>query len=646
MPQDLTLTLRTDGEKSASRRCVGESARAGVFLEESSKMSKKALKQLDSIPWQDFEHAYGPATDVPDLLRALAGSDPEEADEALTELHGNIWHQGTVYEASAKAVPFLVALLDERLAVEKHLILVLLSLLARGTSYHQVHSSLSNRSTPGEIEENSGHLALVRKELEWVEATHQAVRAGSAKFQRLLADRSPETRAAAAYLLGIAAGEPKASFELLVQLLQSKERSEVVRVAAILGVGQLAPEAPGAADFLLEVLNGASERSSRCAAALALGGQGGPLPATARDMLAEVLVDPGELEELFEELPWGQPEIREWASRALGSTPEGLELITSLLEDTLGKSAGTWSTTDAILIELFPNFPATAKRAAELSPNQRRALAAVANDRSIWKASATSLSQTLRMLNLPVDRASLLRFLDQEPPGVSAAPGFSQPAKPHRVLIAGASGLIGGFLLAELLSRPEFGQIHSLVRRPSGQSDPKLEELTADFAQLDHLALPEIDDAFVALGTTIRNAGSQEAFRRVDFDAIVAVARRARAAGAQRLIVVSSIGADPAASNFYLKVKGQTEAALGDLGFAELHLLRPSMLYGPRQENRPAERVGIVLTRALAPLLFGPLAKYKPVHAQTVARAMVGCALAGRPGHHLHTYRDLVQLSA
>ena len=219
------------------------------------------------------------------------------------------------------------------------------------------------------------------------------------------------------------------------------------------------------------------------------------------------------------------------------------------------------------------------------------------------------------------------------------------PAKPRRALVAGASGLIGGFLLAELLERPEFGQIYSLVRRPSGHSSPKLVELEADFGQLDQLALPELDDAFVALGTTIKNAGSQEAFRRVDFDAIVATARRARAAGAERLIVVSSIGADPASSNFYLKVKGETEAALGNLGFAELHLLRPSMLYGPRKENRPAEKVGIALTRAFAPLLFGPLAQYKPIHAQTVARAMVGCALASHPGRHVHTYRDLLRLA-
>lgn len=211
----------------------------------------------------------------------------------------------------------------------------------------------------------------------------------------------------------------------------------------------------------------------------------------------------------------------------------------------------------------------------------------------------------------------------------------------HRSLIAGSSGLIGGFLLAELLARPEFGPVCSLVRRPSGQSHSKLVELQADFAQLDDLAIPDVDDAFVALGTTIRIAGSQEAFRRVDFDAIVAVARRARAAGARRLVVVSSVGADANSSNFYLKVKGQTEEALAGLGFPELHLLRPGLLYGPRRENRPAERLAYYFTQALAPLLLGSLAQYRPIHAQMVARAMVGCALAGSPGHQVHTYRDL-----
>ena len=211
----------------------------------------------------------------------------------------------------------------------------------------------------------------------------------------------------------------------------------------------------------------------------------------------------------------------------------------------------------------------------------------------------------------------------------------------HRALIAGSSGLIGGFLLAELLARPEFGTVCSLVRRPSGQAHSKLVELQADFARLDDLEIPDLDDAFVALGTTIRNAGSQEAFRRVDFDAIVAVARRARAAGARRLVVVSSVGADANSSNFYLKVKGQTEEAVAGLGFPELHVLRPGILYGPRREKRPAEKLGYYIAQALAPFLIGPLAQYRPIHAQDVARAMVGCALAGSPGRQVHTYRDL-----
>jgi len=216
----------------------------------------------------------------------------------------------------------------------------------------------------------------------------------------------------------------------------------------------------------------------------------------------------------------------------------------------------------------------------------------------------------------------------------------------RNALVAGASGLIGGYLLDELLERPQWKSISSLVRRPSGRHHEKLTEFVADFEHLQNAKLPDIDDAFIALGTTIKTAGSQEAFRQVDFDAILAVGRRARAAGAKRLVVVSSIGADATAKNFYLRVKGETEEALEKLGFTELHLLRPSMLYGPREESRPGERIGIALSRVIAPTLLGPLRPYRPIHAQKVAQAMVGCALAGGAGNHIHTYDNLLRLAS
>lgn len=140
------------------------------------------------------------------------------------------------------------------------------------------------------------------------------------------------------------------------------------------------------------------------------------------------------------------------------------------------------------------------------------------------------------------------------------------------------------------------------------------------------------DEVHCCIGTTLRAAGSRDAFRRVDHQIPIALARAARARGVRCFCYVSSLGADPAATTFYLKVKGEVERDLAALGFPSLVLFRPSLLLGERDERRPAERVGQVVGRMVGPLLIGPLRRYRPVPARTVARAMVrmgGTAPAG-----------------
>jgi uncharacterized protein YbjT (DUF2867 family) len=198
--------------------------------------------------------------------------------------------------------------------------------------------------------------------------------------------------------------------------------------------------------------------------------------------------------------------------------------------------------------------------------------------------------------------------------------------------LAGATGLVGGELLRLLLADATFSQIVSVGRRTLPVADPKLTQAKVDFAaqtSFDNLASPGV--AFSCLGTTIKKAGSREAFRAVDHDAVVAFATVARAKGATVFVHVSSLGADPRSRTFYAAVKGETELAVAALGYESVYALRPSILDGDRAENRPLERVGLVFARVLSPVL----GKYRPTLASAVARTMIEKVKQRERGAHV-----------
>lgn len=203
-----------------------------------------------------------------------------------------------------------------------------------------------------------------------------------------------------------------------------------------------------------------------------------------------------------------------------------------------------------------------------------------------------------------------------------------QNAQKASALLAGASGLIGQELLPLLLARPEYAKVHSLVRRETGKMQVKLREHVVDFAALDasvtQASVGAIDDVYITLGTTMKKAGSKEAFRRVDYDYILAVARVAKKLGAKRLALVSSLGASAQSNVFYNKTKGEAEDAILALGFEEVVIVRPSILDGDRQEERPGERVGLAVAKALS---FMVPKKYQAIHVRKVAEAMVAAVL-------------------
>jgi uncharacterized protein YbjT (DUF2867 family) len=218
---------------------------------------------------------------------------------------------------------------------------------------------------------------------------------------------------------------------------------------------------------------------------------------------------------------------------------------------------------------------------------------------------------------------------------------MTTPASPPRkVLLAGATGLIGRLLLRGLLADPAVAQVHALIRRPLDVVHPKLQAHVVDFTALP--VLPPVDEAYLALGTTLKVAGSQAAFRAVDLHANLAVARAAVQAGARRIGLVSSAGASSASATFYNRVKGELEDALGTLALEALVIARPSLLLDTRehlgQAPRLAESLAIPLGRLLAPLVPGP---YKPVYAQSVANALlqqvpITRGLRVLPSHTLH----------
>lgn len=190
---------------------------------------------------------------------------------------------------------------------------------------------------------------------------------------------------------------------------------------------------------------------------------------------------------------------------------------------------------------------------------------------------------------------------------------------PQHILLAGATGLTGEHLLDRLLNERTVERVLAPSRRPLA-AHPRLENPVGELADLLPQLGGPVDTAFCCLGSTIRQAGSQEAFRAIDLDLVVAVGHRARELGARHYLVISALGADRGSSVFYNRVKGEMEDALRDQGWPQLTLARPSLLLGPRQEFRLGERLAAPLMRLIP-------GKYRGIEACTLARALWRLAL-------------------
>ena len=210
-------------------------------------------------------------------------------------------------------------------------------------------------------------------------------------------------------------------------------------------------------------------------------------------------------------------------------------------------------------------------------------------------------------------------------------------------LLAGASGLIGSQLLPLLLNSERYAKVIVVGRKAVPVMHPKLTQVVTELGKLEDVRLKLIaDDVYCCLGTTMKQAGSKEAFFKVDFLYVVQLAALSAGNFAAQFMVVSSMGANAESSVYYSRVKGEMEAAVGQTPFRAIHIFRPSLLLGERAQPRLGERVAAVVLRAVSPLMRGPLLKYRPVTGATVAAALLRAAEDGGGGIRIHESAGLL----
>jgi len=191
-------------------------------------------------------------------------------------------------------------------------------------------------------------------------------------------------------------------------------------------------------------------------------------------------------------------------------------------------------------------------------------------------------------------------------------------------LIFGSSGLVGGHLLNQLIKDTNYSKIKLFVRSAPEISDPKVEIIKTNFNNLEnHKEDIKGDDCFFCIGTTKQNSPDKNEYKRVELDIPREIAKIAKSNLVNSFIFVSALYANPKSSGDYVRFKGLVEEELKEFNFPKLGIMRPSFLIGNRKEKRPSETIGIFVFKLLSPLFLGPLKKMKPIHSETVARAMI-----------------------
>ena len=212
-------------------------------------------------------------------------------------------------------------------------------------------------------------------------------------------------------------------------------------------------------------------------------------------------------------------------------------------------------------------------------------------------------------------------------------------------LIIGSTGLIGSELLDTLLESPAYDKVITFVKRDTGKTHAKLTQHIIDFDKPEsYQNLVVGDDFFCTIGTTIKKAGSKEAFRKVDFGYPQQFATFALKSNVKQFLTISSLGADKASGNFYLKTKGEIEDFLKNSSFESVAVLRPSLLLGDRKEFRLGEKLGAVFMKIFSFIFIGSIKKYKPIESDTVAKALFRIAQKNKKGFNIYESDEVQQI--
>lgn len=210
------------------------------------------------------------------------------------------------------------------------------------------------------------------------------------------------------------------------------------------------------------------------------------------------------------------------------------------------------------------------------------------------------------------------------------------PSANIKILVLGATGLVGNTFVKRWRPKSPGDELHILGRRDAAAPDGAFVHVATVDGWPDAISSIAPDIVFCALGTTIKKAGSQQAFRAIDLELVADVAESAKQAGARQFILISSTMANPKASGFYLRTKGEAEAAAEKQQFDRLDIVRPGLLRGDRKEFRAGERLAILLSPVMDRLMQGSLRKYRSVSADTVADTALALLDATIPGRFIH----------
>ena len=216
--------------------------------------------------------------------------------------------------------------------------------------------------------------------------------------------------------------------------------------------------------------------------------------------------------------------------------------------------------------------------------------------------------------------------------------------KKYTALILGSNGLIGSELLTQLQEKEEYEKVYAISRKPMELAHPKLINILADQNNIeDRLMDVDFDHLYICIGTTKKKTPNQEEYFSIDHDYPLSLAKIAKKRSCYSVAVVSSVGANENSSQFYLQTKGKLEQSLIRLSFDKLHIFRPSLLLGHRDEKRSGEDMGKIFMKIFGIFCIGPLKKFKAISAKKVSKSMITSSLSEDKGVFFHTYKEIIK---